>query len=109
MLSQFGLETRTTRFELDAAPTDVYAVITQLDAEAFGLTRGPERVNAAIELDVAPANADGSIELDLPQTDLTWVDAWPATPTPGTAMLVRLTSPGSSGAYGHEVVRTSHN
>ena len=100
----FGLFQPDTTFDVAGGRDDVYAFVAMLDAERLGLHRAPDPVDAAIALSLAPANEDGSVTIEVPLTDLAWVDEWPTQPTPGTAMLMRLTATGEPGEYGHEIV-----
>ena len=52
----------------------------------------------------APADADGTIALQLPKEPVTFVDQLPVEPEVGTAILVRLTGEASEDGFGYEIV-----
>ncbi len=96
----------TQRFDLAARTQDVYGVIVVIKGpESLLPGAAPYREDElTFFTNVAPADADGTVALQLPKEPVTFVDKLPVQPEVGTAILVRLTGEASEGSFGYEIV-----
>ena len=104
---------RTQRFDLSARASvraqDVYGVLVVIivikGADSLSPDGPPYREDElTFFTDVGPADADGTVALQLPKEPVTFVGTFPVQPELGTAILVRLTGDASEGGFGYEVV-----
>ena len=97
---------RIERFDLAAGAEEVYGVVVVIEGLGSLAPGAPPYREDELTFftDVAPAEADGTVSLQLPDVPVTFVDRFPVQPELGTAVLVRLTGEAGESGFGYEVV-----